>query len=92
MLERFTDKARNALKLAEQEARNLKQSYVGTEHILLGLIGEDDGVAIEVLDEMDITPEDVRAEVESMVTPESFIPAAEINFTPRAKQIGRAHV
>ena len=87
MLERFTDKARNALKLAEQEARNLKQSYVGTEHILLGLIGEDDGVAIEVLDEMDITPEDVRAEVESMVTPESFIPAAEINFTPRAKQV-----
>ena len=87
MLGRFTDKARRALKLAEQEARNLKQSFVGTEHLLLGLIGEEDGIAIEVLDELDITPEEVRAEVEALVPSETFVPSDEVNFTPRAKKV-----
>lgn len=87
MFERFTDKARNALKLAEQEARNLRQSYVGTEHLLLGLIGEDEGIALEVLDELDITPEEVRGEIESLIPRETFVPSQEVNFTPRAKRV-----
>lgn len=87
MFERFTDKARSALKLAEQEARNMRHSFVGTEHILLGLLGEEDGIAIEVLDELDISPDEVRAEIDALMGKETFVPSAELNFTPRAKSV-----
>ena len=87
MFERFTDKARRALKLAEQEARNMHHAFVGTEHILLGLLGEDEGIALEVLDELDISPDEVRAEIESLMGRETFVPTPELNFTPRAKAV-----
>lgn len=63
MFERFTDRARRVIVLAQEEARNLKHNYLGTEHILLGLIREGEGVAAKALEALNITLEDVREQV-----------------------------
>ena len=68
MFERFTEKARKVVVKAQDEARYLKQNYIGTEHLLLGIIDENDGIASKVLIEMGITLEEVRAAVKSVIT------------------------
>lgn len=87
MFERFTEKARQAIVYAQEEARNFEQYYVGTEHLLLGLIHEEDGLASQVLSEMGIAPGDVRAAIQEAVGQESHVPTDEVPFTPRAKRV-----
>ncbi|CAI9405030.1 MULTISPECIES: ATP-dependent Clp protease ATP-binding subunit [Aestuariimicrobium] len=87
MFERFTDRARRVIVLAQDEAKLLNHNYIGTEHILLGLIHEGDGVAAKALDQMDISLEAVREQVEEMIGPGQTAPTAHIPFTPRAKKV-----
>jgi hypothetical protein len=87
MFERFTDRARRVVVLAQQEARALNHDYIGTEHILLGLVQEGDGVAARALQSLGITPEAVRAEVEQIVGRGSDPPGSHIPFTPRSKKV-----
>ena len=87
MFERFTDRARRVVVLAQEDARLLKHNYIGTEHILLGLIHEGDGVAAKALDSMGISPEAVRAEVEEIIGTGDAEPSGQIPFTPRAKKV-----
>ncbi len=87
MLERFTDRSRPVLVLAQEEARILEHSFIGTEHLLLGLIREEDGIAGEVLLELEVTIDKVRAKVKETIGPpfgESF---GSPPFTPRAKKV-----
>src|ERR1051325_4300664 len=79
MFERFTDRARRVVVLAQEEARMLSHNYIGTEHILLGLIHEGEGVAAKALESLGISLEAVRAQVEA--------PSGHIPFTPRAKKV-----
>jgi ATP-dependent Clp protease ATP-binding subunit ClpC len=85
MFERFTDRARRVVVLAQEEARELDHNYIGTEHILLGLIHEGDGVAAKALDSLGIGLRAVREQVEEMVGRGGSEPAGHIPFTPRAK-------
>jgi ATP-dependent Clp protease ATP-binding subunit ClpC len=87
MFERFTDRARRVIVLAQEEARNLKHNYLGTEHILLGLIREGEGVAAKALDVLDITLENVRAQVIDIIGEGQEPPSGHIPFTPRAKKV-----
>jgi hypothetical protein len=87
MFERFTDQARRVVVLAQEEARRLKHNYIGTEHILLGLIREDGGVAADVLEELDIGLEAVRQQVEAIIGVGKGEPKGHIPFTPRAKKV-----
>ncbi len=87
MFERFTEKARRVVVFAQEEARMLHQNYIGTEHLLLGLIREEDGVAARALESLGINLEDVRNQVEDMVGKGSSMPAGHIPFTPRAKKV-----
>ncbi len=87
MFERFTDRARRVVVLAQEEARLLNHNYIGTEHILLGLIHEGEGVAAQVLVRMDISLKTVRDEVEEIVGAGGRAPAGHIPFTPRAKKV-----
>jgi len=87
VFERFTDRARRVVVIAQEEARLLNHNYIGTEHILLGLIHEGDSVAAQVLTGMDISLETVRAEVDEIVGPGSSPPSGHIPFTPRAKKV-----
>lgn len=87
MFERFTDRARRVVVLAQEEARLLGHSYIGTEHILLGLISEQDGVAANVLDRLGISAEAVRSKVESIIGEGSGAPSGHIPFTPRSKKV-----
>ena len=87
VFERFTDRARRVVVLAQEEARLLDHNYIGTEHILLGLIHEGDGVAARVLESLGISLTDVRAEVEEVVGHGSKAPSGHIPFTPRAKKV-----
>src|SRR5262245_30446528 len=87
MFERFTDRARHAVVLAQSEARLLDHDYIGTEHILLGLIHEGDGVAARALVSMDISLLAIRAEVERIVGRGHATPTGHIPFTPRAKKV-----
>ncbi|MDK6564925.1 ATP-dependent Clp protease ATP-binding subunit [Corynebacterium pyruviciproducens] len=87
MFERFTDRARRVIVLAQEEARMLNHNYIGTEHILLGLIHEGEGVAAKALESMGISLEDVRKEVEELIGPGSQPPSGHIPFTPRAKKV-----
>lgn len=87
MFERFTEKAIKVVMLAQEEARRLGHNFVGTEQILLGLIGESTGIAAKVLKSMGITLKDARLEVEKIIGRGSGFVAVEIPFTPRAKRV-----
>ena len=87
MFERFTDRARRVVVLAQEEARLLNHNYIGTEHILLGLIHEGEGVAYLALTELGISLDAVRAQVEAEIGQGSEAPGGHIPFTPRAKKV-----
>jgi ATP-dependent Clp protease ATP-binding subunit ClpC len=87
MFERFTDRARRVVVLAQEEARMLNHNYIGTEHILLGLIHEGEGVAAKALESMNISLEAVRNEVTNIIGRGQTAPAGHIPFTPRAKKV-----
>ena len=90
MFERFTDRARRVVVLAQEEARLLNHNYIGTEHILLGLIHEGEGVAAQALESLGISLEAVRSQVEEIIGQGSSSPSGHIPFTPRAKKGARA--
>ena len=87
MFERFTDRARRVVVLAQEEARMLNHNYIGTEHILLGLIHEGEGVAAKALEAMGISLEAVRSQVEEIIGQGQQAPSGHIPFTPRAKKV-----
>jgi ATP-dependent Clp protease ATP-binding subunit ClpC len=87
MFERFTERARQVVVLAQDEARALRHNYIGTEHLLLGLLREQEGIAARVLDSLDITIEEVRVQVGRLVGVGDDVTAAQIPFTPRAKKV-----
>ena len=87
MFERFTDRARRVIVLAQQEARDLNHNYIGTEHILLGLIQEGEGVAAKALESMGINLDDVRREVEEIIGRGTQPHTGHVPFTPRAKKV-----
>ena len=87
MFERFTERARRIIILAQEEAKRLNHSAVGTEHILLGVVREGEGVASKVLESLNISPERVRAEIESAIGRGERSPQEEVAFTPRAKRV-----
>jgi ATP-dependent Clp protease ATP-binding subunit ClpC len=87
MFERFTERARRVIILAQEEAKRLNHSAVGTEHILLGIVREGEGVASKVLESLNISPERVRAEIESAIGRGERTPHEEVTFTPRAKKV-----
>ncbi len=87
MFERFTDRARRVVVLAQEEARMLSHNYIGTEHILLGLIHEGEGVAAKALEQLDISLEAVRGKVEDIIGQGQQAPSGHIPFTPRAKKV-----
>src|SRR5919201_678145 len=86
MFERFTERARHVVVLAQGEARGLKHNSIGTEHILLGLLREEEGLAARVLESLDITVEEVRAQVARIVGQGDEVTTGQIPFTPRAKK------
>jgi ATP-dependent Clp protease ATP-binding subunit ClpC len=87
LFERFTERARQVVVLAQDEARALKHNYIGTEHILLGLLREEEGLAARVLESLDITVEEVRAQVARIVGQGDEVTTGQIPFTPRAKKV-----
>jgi len=87
MFERFTDRARRVVVLASEEARGLSHNYIGTEHILLGLIHEGEGLAAKALEQLGITLDAVRSEVETIIGQGQQPPTGHIPFTPRAKKV-----
>ncbi|HEX2041581.1 MAG TPA: ATP-dependent Clp protease ATP-binding subunit, partial [Acidimicrobiales bacterium] len=87
MFERFTDRARRVVVLAQEEARLLNHNYIGTEHILLGLIHEGEGVAAKALEQLGISLEAVRTQVEEIIGHGGSSPSGHIPFTPRAKKV-----
>ena len=103
MFERFTDRARRVVVLAQEEARLLNHNYIGTEHLLLGLIREGEGVAAKALESLGISLDAVRQQVEEIIGQGQQAPSGHIPFTPRAKkvlelalreatQLGHAHI
>ena len=88
MFERFTDRARRAVVRAQEEAKTLNHDFIGTEHILLGLVGEGHGVAAKALESLGISMEAVRQRVEDIVPPGQVeVRSGHIPFTPRAKKV-----
>ena len=87
MFARFTDRARHVVVLAQEAARLLNHNYIGTEHILLGLIHESDGVAAKALESLDISLSRARAQVEEIIGNGGSAPVGHIPFTPRAKKV-----
>jgi len=87
MFERFTERARQVVVLAQEEARSLKHNYIGTEHLLLGLLREEEGVAARVLEALEVSTEEVRAAVVRIVGQGDEVSAGQIPFTPRAKKV-----
>ena len=87
MFERFTDEARRMVVLSQEEARLLNHNYIGTEHILLGLIREGEGTAAKALESLEISLESVRGQVEEVIGPGAKAPSGHIPFTPRAKKV-----
>jgi ATP-dependent Clp protease ATP-binding subunit ClpC len=87
MFERFTERARQVVVLAQDEARLLGHDHIGTEHILLGLLREEEGVAARVLDTLDITVEEVRARVARIVGEGDAVTSGDLPFTPRVQNI-----
>jgi ATP-dependent Clp protease ATP-binding subunit ClpC len=89
MFERFTDRARRVVVLSQEEARILDHDYIGTEHLLLGLIREGHGLAAKAMESLGITPDSVRQQVEETVGRGQQAPAGHIPFTPQAKNVLR---
>jgi Clp amino terminal domain, pathogenicity island component len=87
MFERFTTRARNALKLAQDEARRMDHHYIGTEHVLLGVLGEPEGIGARALVALGLSPEAARAGVERITGRGNGAPAGHIPFAPRAKKV-----
>ena len=87
MFERFTEHARQVVVLAQEEARTLRHHYIGTEHILLGLLREEEGMAGRVLESLEITVERVRGQVVRIVGSGEEVTSGQIPFTPRAKKV-----
>jgi ATP-dependent Clp protease ATP-binding subunit ClpC len=87
VFERFTERARQVVVLAQDEARALKHNYIGTEHILLGLLREEEGLAAQALDALHINAEEVRAQVVQVVGRGDEVTTGQIPFTPRAKKV-----
>src|SRR6266568_3654956 len=87
MFERFSDRARRVVVLAQEEARMLNHNYIGTEHILLGLIHEGEGVAAKALESLSISLDAVRQQVEEIIGQGQAAPTGHIPFTPRAKKV-----
>ncbi|MDO4784475.1 MAG: ATP-dependent Clp protease ATP-binding subunit [Propionibacteriaceae bacterium] len=87
MFERFTDRARRVIVLAQDEAKLLNHSYIGTEHLLLGLVHEGEGVAARALEQLGISLEAVRGQVEDIIGRGQQVPTGHIPFTPRAKKV-----
>ncbi len=87
MFERFTERARQVVVLAQEEARRLSHNYIGTEHILLGLLREEEGLAARVLESLDVTIERVRTEIRRLVGSGEEVTSGQIPFTPRAKKV-----
>jgi ATP-dependent Clp protease ATP-binding subunit ClpA len=87
VFERFTERARQVVVLAQDEARLLKHNYIGTEHILLGLLREEEGLAARVLEGLDVTLEEVRGAVSQVVGQGDEVATGQIPFTPRAKKV-----
>jgi ATP-dependent Clp protease ATP-binding subunit ClpA len=87
MFERFTDRARRVVVLAQEEARLLNHNYIGTEHLLLGMAHEGQGVAAAALESLGISLEAVRAQVEEIIGQGQRAPSGHIPFTPRAKKV-----
>jgi ClpA/ClpB-like protein/UvrB/UvrC motif-containing protein len=87
MFERFTDRARRVIVLAQEEARMLSHNYIGTEHILLGLLHEGEGVAAKALESLGISLDAVRQQVEEIIGQGQQAPSGHIPFTPRAKKV-----
>ena len=87
LFERFTDRARRVLVLAQEEARDLNHAFIGTEHILLGLIREGEGVAAKALDALGVTFDVVREKVEEAIGPNANPSPGSPPFTPRAKKV-----
>jgi ATP-dependent Clp protease ATP-binding subunit ClpC len=87
VFERFTERARQVVVLAQDEARALKHNYIGTEHILLGLLRMEEGLAARVLESLDITVEEVRAQIARIIGQGDEVTTGQIPFTPRAKKV-----
>src|SRR5215469_1987608 len=87
MFERFTDRARRAVVLAQEEARMLDHGYIGTEHLLLGIIHEGEGVAAKTMKALGIDLDAVRQEVKQIIGRGQHPPSGNIPFTPRAKKV-----
>jgi ATP-dependent Clp protease ATP-binding subunit ClpC len=87
VFERFTERARQVVVLAQDEARSLRHNYIGTEHLLLGLLREQEGLAARVLESFDVTVEEVRAQVARIVGEGDEVTTGQIPFTPRAKKV-----
>src|SRR6202046_5457468 len=87
MFERFTERARQVVVLAQEEARTLKHNYIGTEHILLGLLREEEGLAARGVERLDMTAERGRETGVRVVGPGEEVPSGQIPFTPRAKKV-----
>ena len=87
MFERFTDRARRVIVLAQEEARLLGHNFIGTEHILLGLVAEGEGVGAKALESLGVSLDAVRAEVEGIIGKGNDRPGSHIPFTPRAKKV-----
>ena len=87
MFERFTDRARRVIVLAQEEARKLNHNYIGTEHILLALLYEGEGVAAKALESLGISLDAVRQRVEEIIGRGQEVPSGHIPFTPRAKKV-----
>ena len=87
MFERFTERARQVVVFAQDEARHLRHNYIGTEHLLLGLLREQEGIAARVLESLSVGLEPVRAEVANVVGMGDEVTSGQIPFTPRAKKV-----
>jgi len=86
VFQRFTERARQVVVLAQDEARALRHNYIGTEHLLLGLLREEQGLAARVLESLDVTVEEVRVQVVRLVGQGDEVTTGQIPFTPRAKK------
>jgi ATP-dependent Clp protease ATP-binding subunit ClpC len=86
VFERFTDRARSVVVLAQEESRLLSHNYIGTEHLLLGLVRDGEGVAAQALGSLDVSLEAVRAQVVEIIGYGGSAPSGHIPFTPRAKK------
>ena|SRR5260221_12364336 len=85
--DKFTERARKVLRLAQEEAQRFQHNYIGTEHLLLGLVREDEGVAAKVLHNLGVDLQKVRSSVEDIIGRGDRIVLGEIGLTPRAKQV-----